>query len=333
MASLSCAAVSVSRPLSTVTPCAAKRSSAHRPGWMPSSDRTTSSRPSATSPGREPASAWAGVNTTPSRTFVGVTRWATTASALTAREWSSRSRLEGRACNRSDPERSRNRYPSRLVARIGWQRVQHAHAPRSTGPLRVTWGNDTDRPGNGVHRGTPFRAAVCQQAALGGHYAFAMTVSLERELKLDPPPGFELPPLEGSPLESRLFTSTYHDTPGLSLARAGITLRRRLENGKSRWQLKLPRDDGARAEIEVAGRPAGPPARLRGLLLDAPAPRRARAGGDAAHAADGDPCHEGRATGRRGDGRHGQHPRRRALRSAASRSSRSSSSGAAARVT
>ncbi len=94
-----------------------------------------------------------------------------------------------------------------------------------------------------------------------------MTVSLERELKLDPPPGFELPPLEGSPLESRLFTSTYHDTPGLSLARAGITLRRRLENGKSRWQLKLPRDDGARAEIEVAGGPAGPPARLRDLLL------------------------------------------------------------------
>ncbi len=94
-----------------------------------------------------------------------------------------------------------------------------------------------------------------------------MPVWLERELKLDPPPGFELPPLEGSPLESRLFTSTYHDTPGLSLARAGITLRRRMENGKSRWQLKLPRDEGARAEIDVAGGPAGPPARLRGLLL------------------------------------------------------------------
>ncbi|HVV57407.1 MAG TPA: CYTH and CHAD domain-containing protein [Gaiellaceae bacterium] len=88
---------------------------------------------------------------------------------------------------------------------------------------------------------------------------------LERELKLDPDAGFHLPDLPGTALEPRVFTSTYVDTPPRSLARAGITLRRRLENGRSRWQLKLPRAEG-RAELESAGGPAGPPAELRDLL-------------------------------------------------------------------
>jgi CHAD domain-containing protein len=89
---------------------------------------------------------------------------------------------------------------------------------------------------------------------------------VERELKLESPADFELPPLDGQPLEDRLFTSTYHDTPSRSLARAGITLRRRVENGLSSWQLKLPREDG-RAEISAPGGPAGPPAGLRALLV------------------------------------------------------------------
>jgi CHAD domain-containing protein len=89
---------------------------------------------------------------------------------------------------------------------------------------------------------------------------------VERELKLDPPPDFELPPLDGQPLDDRIFTSTYHDTPSRSLARAGITLRRRVENGVSTWQLKLPREDG-RAEIEAGGGPGGPPPDLRSLLV------------------------------------------------------------------
>jgi CHAD domain-containing protein len=89
---------------------------------------------------------------------------------------------------------------------------------------------------------------------------------MERELKLESPADFVLPPLEGEPLEGRLFTSTYHDTPSRSLARAGITLRRRVENGLSSWQLKLPREDG-RAEISAPGGPAGPPPEMRVLLL------------------------------------------------------------------
>jgi CHAD domain-containing protein/adenylate cyclase class IV len=89
---------------------------------------------------------------------------------------------------------------------------------------------------------------------------------VERELKLESPADFVLPPLDGEPLEDRVFTSTYYDSPSRSLARAGITLRRRVENGLSCWQLKLPREEG-RAEISAPGGPAGPPASLRALLL------------------------------------------------------------------
>jgi len=89
---------------------------------------------------------------------------------------------------------------------------------------------------------------------------------VERELKLDPPDDFVLPALDGDALDTRVFTSTYHDTPMRSLARAGITLRRRVENGLSTWQLKLPRD-GGRAEIAAPGSPSGPPPELRALLV------------------------------------------------------------------
>jgi CHAD domain-containing protein len=92
-----------------------------------------------------------------------------------------------------------------------------------------------------------------------------METFVERELKLEPPEDFVLPTLDGEPLDSRLFTSTYHDTPSRSLARAGITLRRRVENGLSTWQLKLPRDEG-RAEIAAPGGPAGPPPEILELL-------------------------------------------------------------------
>jgi CHAD domain-containing protein len=94
----------------------------------------------------------------------------------------------------------------------------------------------------------------------------AVTELLERERKLVAPDGFELPELGGEPLEPRLFTSTYYDTDDRRLLRAGCTLRRRLENGKNTWQLKVPRGDD-RVEVEAPGGPSGPPAELRDLLV------------------------------------------------------------------
>src|SRR5262249_37768269 len=65
---------------------------------------------------------------------------------------------------------------------------------------------------------------------------------------------------------------TYFDTPARSLAAAGITLRRRVEDGLSCWQLKLPRHDG-RAQLEGAGGPLAPPADLVDPLARPPPPR------------------------------------------------------------
>jgi CHAD domain-containing protein len=93
----------------------------------------------------------------------------------------------------------------------------------------------------------------------------AVRSMIEYERKLDAPSGFELPDLGGEPLAPRVFTSIYHDTAARSLARAGITLRRRTEHGRSVWQLKLP-VNGARIELEEPGGPVGPPDKLRALL-------------------------------------------------------------------
>src|SRR5262249_56546281 len=93
----------------------------------------------------------------------------------------------------------------------------------------------------------------------------AVETTVEVEGKLEAPTGFELPDLGGEPLEPRVFTSVYHDTADRSLARAGITLRRRTERGRSLWQLKLP-VDGARLELEEPGGPVGPPPPLRTLI-------------------------------------------------------------------
>jgi len=67
--------------------------------------------------------------------------------------------------------------------------------------------------------------------------------TLEREVKLSPGKRFEMPELGGEALISRVFVSTYHDTPELRLARSGLTLRHRVENGRGVWQLKLPSGD------------------------------------------------------------------------------------------
>jgi CHAD domain-containing protein len=89
--------------------------------------------------------------------------------------------------------------------------------------------------------------------------------TLERERKLTAPPGFVLPHLPGEPLPARELSSTYHDTPGLRLAAAGITLRHRVEGGRGAWQLKLPRGSD-RLELEFAGGGRAVPAEVTALL-------------------------------------------------------------------
>ena len=63
----------------------------------------------------------------------------------------------------------------------------------------------------------------------------------------------------------RVFTSTYHDTEDRRLTRAGMALRRRVENGKSTWELELPESRGEVA-LAAPGGPAEPPALVADLL-------------------------------------------------------------------
>ena len=88
--------------------------------------------------------------------------------------------------------------------------------------------------------------------------------SVERELKFEAD-SVRVEDLPGEPVGERLFDSVYFDTEGALLLTAGITLRRRTEEGRTVWQLKLPRSDG-RLELEEPGRPAGPPDVLAALL-------------------------------------------------------------------
>ena len=89
--------------------------------------------------------------------------------------------------------------------------------------------------------------------------------TLERELKLSTGERFAMPDLGGEAIATRVFVSTYHDTPEHRLARSGLTLRYRVENGHGRWQLKLPSGD-ARLELEADGPARTVPARIAGLL-------------------------------------------------------------------
>jgi CHAD domain-containing protein len=91
-----------------------------------------------------------------------------------------------------------------------------------------------------------------------------MPDSVEREVKLVPGEGFQLPTL-GLPQPDRDFVSTYLDTPDLRLARHGVTFRHRVEDGSGLWQLKIPHGEH-RLELEEPGPPARPPRRLLDLL-------------------------------------------------------------------
>jgi inorganic triphosphatase YgiF len=59
-----------------------------------------------------------------------------------------------------------------------------------------------------------------------------MRETIERELKLEAD-GVSIDELGGQPLEPRTFMSVYYDTDNQLLLRLGISLRRRIENGKS----------------------------------------------------------------------------------------------------
>jgi CHAD domain-containing protein len=89
--------------------------------------------------------------------------------------------------------------------------------------------------------------------------------TLERGLKFDVDPGFELPELGGRRQADRTFTSTYYDTADARLLAHGITLRRRVEQRVGLWQLKLPSEEG-RFGLEERGGPSRVPSAFVDLL-------------------------------------------------------------------
>jgi len=64
---------------------------------------------------------------------------------------------------------------------------------------------------------------------------------------------------------SRVFRSTYHDTEDRRLGRSGLSLRRRLENGASTWEVELPEAPGEVA-LAAPGGPVKPPPLIADLL-------------------------------------------------------------------
>jgi hypothetical protein len=101
--------------------------------------------------------------------------------------------------------------------------------------------------------------------------------SLEVERKYAVGAGFVLPDLSAVPGVAAVtgprtyhLTAIYLDTPGLDLAAAKITLRRRTGGTDAGWHLKLPAGAGARREEHA---PLGPgteavPERLAGLVAE-----------------------------------------------------------------
>jgi CHAD domain-containing protein len=99
-------------------------------------------------------------------------------------------------------------------------------------------------------------------------------MGIEREIKLAAPPHFELPDLTDAipdavvtAMPSRRLRATYWDTPDLRLARSGVSLRYRVEEGEDssggRWTLKLPGESRtsalSRRELDFEGSPGSVP--------------------------------------------------------------------------
>lgn len=99
------------------------------------------------------------------------------------------------------------------------------------------------------------------------------TALREVERKYDADPGMRLPDLSGLPEvvsqsepDEVVLEATYYDSKRLDLARAGITLRRRLGGDDAGWHLKLPESPNARTELRLPPDPAEPPRELLDLL-------------------------------------------------------------------
>jgi hypothetical protein len=99
---------------------------------------------------------------------------------------------------------------------------------------RPSW--EAPRPDK--HRGSPIAVQT-------------ITVAEEHECKLAGD-AVRLDELPGQERETRISTSVYYKTDDLRLAGLGLTLRRRLEQGRNLWQLKLQRAD-SRVEVEEGG--------------------------------------------------------------------------------
>ena len=101
---------------------------------------------------------------------------------------------------------------------------------------------------------------------------------IERELKLEAGPGFDLPDLtevaDGLPvatLPPETLVATYYDTEDLVLLRSGITVRYRTGDDDPIWTVKLPAKGAdsflARREVECKGPESPVPAEVADLLL------------------------------------------------------------------
>jgi CYTH domain len=100
-------------------------------------------------------------------------------------------------------------------------------------------------------------------------------LEIERKYAVDA--GFVLPDLSAVPGVAAVtgpdtyhLTAVYLDTPGLDLAAARITLRRRTGGTDAGWHLKLPAEAGTRREVHAPLGPGGEPvpAELSGLVAE-----------------------------------------------------------------
>src|SRR5689334_2942756 len=183
-------------------------------------------------------------------------------------------RQPGRARDRAlaRPGRRAGRRGRRADRRAGGRRHPARPAPRP--PPRRPGARGRRAPGRRRARRDRTRPPRSRAAMMQYEQRFtrertptldSMRSRTERELKLAGGGAIRLADLDGEPIADRSFVSTYHDTPELTLAAAGITLRHRVEGTSKLWQLKLPQVRG-RLEVELAGGSATVPARVRALL-------------------------------------------------------------------